>query len=363
MQDAPTALPHPVPKPGIAEMPAFGPGAATPMPADAILLNTNENRYGPSPLVLRALREYPDAAALHLYPPAHAEPLNRAIANLHGLAPEDVISGAGSELLIPLAISVFAAPGTEVIHFVDGFIKFRSYAMGAGAVPVPVSRSGDPVQAVLGAVTAATRVVLIDNPGNPTGAMLSPDAIRRIQAGLPPQVLMMLDEAYVEFSDFGDTGLDLARDTANVMVFRTFSKAYGLAGLRLGWLTAQPQLIWPLLRILPSFPISRPTMIGALAALADQGHLARVVGAIRRTRDLAAERFRGAGWRVADSHTNFLLLRPGTGPATDPALAHARLREAGILVRLLPEIDGAPALRMTIGTDADMEQVFAALAV
>jgi len=346
----------PRPRPCIANIPEFPLAAMTDLPEGAILLNTNESRFGPSPKVHAALR---DTADLHLYPAAEAYPLNDALAQRFGFARDQVVSVGGGELLLPLTMQAFAEPGSEVIYYADGFQKFFNYTLMCDATPVRVNReSNDPVAAILDAVTPRTRIVLIDNPGNPTGKLLPPEAIAAIHAGLRDDVLFLLDEAYIEFSDYGDGGLDLARDSRNTLTFRTFSKAYGLAGLRIGWAAGDAALVSAVKRTIPSFPIPRPSLAGALAALEDHAHLDWVVSEVRAIRAEATDRLSRAGWDVAPSAANFLLIRPGTHPPEATQQAVADLRAANILVRLLPKY---PAIRLTLGTRADMDQIYAVL--
>ncbi len=348
----------PAPRAGIADIPRFTP--PPPAPAEAILLNTNENRFGASPAVAEAMARDLAEGRMNYYPPIEAEPLNRALAAVHGLDPDCVVSVGGCELLLPLALTAYAGPGDEVVWFGDGFRKFHGYILTAGATPVAVPREADAVGTLLAAVTARTRVVLIDNPGNPTGRMLPAAEIARLRAGLPPEILLMLDEAYVEFADTPRLGLDHVPGAGNVLVFRTLSKAYGLAGLRIGWAAGAAPLIETVKRVIPTFPLARPALAGALAALADREHLARVVAGCRAGREAATVRLRAAGWQVPDSQGNFILLCAGA-PGTDPGAAAARLTARGVLVRLIPDFAGAAALRVTIGTPEDMDAFFVAL--
>lgn len=284
--------------------------------------------------------------------------MTNALAAKHGFRPGNVVAVGGGELLLPLILTAFAGPGDEVVYARDGFQKFRSYILTSGATPVPFERDGDVVENIAKLITPATKAVLLDNPGNPTGVLLSPATIRAIQARLPGRVLFILDEAYNEFSGFGDDGLDLARETANTLVLRTFSKAFGLAGLRIGWAVGQDDLMWPVRRIIPSFPIPRPSLAAALAALEDEAYLKQTIEAICDIRDRASERLRAAGFWVGPGTGNFLLLRQGDWRGAPLPELTAMLKAHNIFVRLLPDFDGAPAIRLTIGTESDMAQVF-----
>ncbi len=353
----------PKPRAAIAAIPAHPHSALPAPPPGALLLNTNENRFGPSPAVYAALRQDPAAMGLNDYPPAEAAPLNAALARQFGFEAHHIVSVAGGELLLPLAMLAFTEPGCEVVTFDDGFQKFLNYTLTCGATPVAVPREADPTGAIQAALTPKTRIVLIDNPGNPTGWLLSPETIAEIHASLPSDVLLILDEAYVEFSSFGQFGLDLARDHRNVLTTRTFSKAYGLAGLRIGWAAGHRNVIEAVRRVIPTFPIPRPSLIGALAALGDVDHLASVTAEVGRIRDAAQTRLAAAGWDVAPSAANFLLIRAGRHAPEAVAEAVETLRAANILVRLLPRFRNAPAIRMTLGTAEDMARVYAALKI
>ncbi|MGL3608078.1 pyridoxal phosphate-dependent aminotransferase [Rhizobium sp. G187] len=324
-----------------------------------IRLDANENRFGASPCVKAAIVADILAHDLGTYPPIEATPLNARLADLHGLDSEWVASGAGGETLLPLALSPFVRAGEEVAYFGDGFMKFRSYIQMAGARPVPVSRDGDAVSNMLGAITDKTRVVMFDNPGNPTGQLLLLQEIHRLHRALPKNIMLLMDEAYIEFACPSEIGIALVKEATNVMVLRTLSKAYGLAGLRVGWAAGHPALIGPLKRVLPTFPITRPSLVGAIAALADHHHLAMVVGKVRAIRDATAIALRASGWDIPTSHGNFLLL---TSDATERVLgAHAALARRGIHVRYMSEFKGKPAFRLTIGTEDEMSEVIAAL--
>ena len=211
---------------------------------------------------------------------------------------------------------------------------------------------------VEGALTPRTKALILDNPCNPTGAVLDAAQLAALHAALPEDVILVLDEAYVEFSDVGDTGLEMAAGAGNIATFRTFSKAYGLAGLRIGWCTGPEVIISALRRLRASFPVTVPSIDAAVAALEDRAHTDRAISAIRATRARVTGRLREAGWQVPDSHGNFVLLRGGP---MDAATANARLLGAGILARPLTIQGGEAVLRMTIGTDAEMDLVLLAL--
>lgn len=353
------SVPKAAPRAGIAGIPRLPAAAFAPKPQGALELDANETRFGASPRVRQAMLAELESGMETHYPAIEAVPLTTALAELHGLEPGMVVAAGGGELLLPLALVAFAGTGDEVVYFGDGFMKFRGYILTSGAVPVPVSREGDAVGNLLAAITPRTRVVLFDNPGNPTGRMLPAGEVARLRMALPEQVLLMLDEAYMEFTDAGRLGLDLLPGEGNVMVFRTLSKAYGLAGLRVGWAAGAEALIEHVKRVVPTFPIPRLTLAGALAALSDQEHLQATLALMRASRAEATRRLRAAGWDVPESQGNFVLVKGGAG--RDVMAAHRALAGAAILVRTMPDFCGAPAMRITIGTEAEMARVLAIL--
>ncbi|NRB04994.1 MAG: histidinol-phosphate aminotransferase family protein [Rhodobacteraceae bacterium] len=344
-------------------VPAYS-GTELPDPAPGeIKLNSNENLFGPSPKVDAAIRAEVARGHLHYYPAIEARDLNEALIAHFGLAANSVLTMGGGELVLPSILQSYVDPGAQTLSFDDGFPKYRNYSLMAGAEQITVPREGDAVAQILAAVTPQTQAVLIDNPGNPSGRLLPIEQLRALREALRPDILLVLDEAYVEFSDFGDAGLALAQDRKDVLVVRTFSKAYALAGLRIGWMTGHPGLIAPLRRVVPSFPISRPSMAAALAALDDQAHLKRNVAEMRRLRNITTSRLNAAGWQVGPCEGNFVLIQPGQHSVADLNAAFDTLTNGGVLVRPLPDVRGQPALRMTIGRAEDMARVWGLLGI
>ncbi len=329
--------------------------------ANEIKLNSNENLFGPSPKVYAAIQAELARENLQYYPAVEARTLNSALMAHHRLGPNSVLSMGGGELMLPTILQSYVESKSETLSYEDGFPKYLNYSLMAGAKLTKVSREGDAIEQMLAAVTPETTAVLVDNPGNPSGRLLPIESIRNLRDKLRPDILLVLDEAYVEFCDLGNAGLLLAQERNNVLVVRTFSKAYGLAGMRIGWVTGHPDLIAPLRRVLPSFPIPRLSLVAALAALEDQAFLQQSVAEIRRLRDLTADRLRGAGWEVGPCEGNFILVRPGKNGSDALNTAFSNLTEGGVLVRPLPDVRGEPALRMTVGRESDMARVHALL--
>jgi len=348
----------PVPRAGILDVPLY-PGTLLPEPIPGtIKLNSNENLFGPSPNVYEAIRAELRRGELQYYPAVEARTLNVALAAHYGLESDNVLTMGGGELLLPTILQTFVHPDCEILCYNDGFPKYLNYSLMATASLITVSREGDAVSQILGALTPRTTAVLIDNPGNPSGRLLPIEDVRAIWQNLRSDILLILDEAYVEYCDFGDAGLRLATETENTLVVRTFSKAYALAGMRVGWVNGHSNLIRPLRRILPSFPLSRLSLVSALAALADQDHLKRSVAELRCLRDDAASRFQRAGWNVGPCEGNFIVIRRGIHTSDDLGRVFSSLKDGGVLVRPLSEFRGESALRMTIGRAADMARVW-----
>lgn len=355
----------PVLKPWIEAIHPYVPGASSGADgAPLVKLSANENPHGCSPLVLTALSGAREPA---LYPDPDCTALRRALGAKHGVDPVRIVCGSGSGELIQCAVQAYAGPGDEVLFSRYSFSLYPLLAHKVGAVPVFAADEdyAASVDALLAAVTARTRVVLLDNPNNPVGSWLAAGEVARLHAGLPPQVLLVLDQAYAEFLGPGedDGGLALSAMHDNVLVTRTFSKAYGIAGERVGWVTGAPPLIGATNRLRGAFNVTAGGQAAAVAALNDPDFVVRSVDDVRHVRE-AFGRAIGAlgnhGLRALPSHANFVLvLFEG---ALTAAAALAALEQGGIAVRHLPGQGLAHALRITVGTAAQMEAVGAILA-
>ncbi len=354
----------PTPKPWIQAIHAYVPGKSSGADGQPLVkLSANENPLGCSPVALAAREQ---AAAPSLYPDGDSNALRAAIGALHGINPARIIMGSGSGELLYLAASAYAGPGDEVLFSQYSFSLYDIVARRSGADPVeaPARDYGNDVDALLAAVTPRTRVVLLANPNNPTGTYLTRAEVARLHAGLPGDVLLVLDQAYAEFvaPQDDDGSLDLAAHHANVLVTRTFSKAYGLAGERVGWGTGAENVIGVLNRIRGAFNISNSGQATALAALGDQGFVehSRLHNAAVRARFTAAVAGMGNhGLRPVPSEANFMLvLFEGVLSAK---VALDGLAARGYIVRHLPGQGLAHALRITIGTTDQMDAIAAIL--
>jgi histidinol-phosphate aminotransferase len=341
---------HPAirPQPGVLDIAPYQGGEATlPGHSAPLKLSSNENPFGPGPAARAAFAATVDR--LHVYPDSSHRRLRAAIGRAHGLDPDRIVCGAGSDEIIALLAQAYAGPGDEVIHTEHGFGMYRIAALAAGARPVEVreaERRTD-VDAILAAAGPRTRLVFVANPNNPTGTMLPEAEIARLADGLPPQALLVLDGAYAEYvAGFdGHAGLAAARD--NVVTTRTFSKIYGLGGLRIGWGFGPAHVIDALGRMRGPFNLSTPALEAAEAAVGDADYVAFCRAENARNRDWLAARLAAAGAPSDPSRANFVLAR-----FADRAEAEAcdrALRAAGIIVRKAAGYNLPAALRITVG--------------
>ncbi len=355
---------QPAMKPWIEAIHAYVPGRSKAMDGrELVKLSANENPLGTSP---KALAARADAAEPSRYPDPESTGLRAALGALHGIDPARIVCGTGSDELLNLAAQAFAGPGDEVAYVRYGFAVYDIAARRCGATVVvaPDTDYGTDVDALLGCVTTRTRVIYLANPNNPTGSYLPQAELTRLHAGLPADVLLVIDQAYGEYVDpaNGDGGLALAAAHANVLVTRTFSKIYGLAGERIGWGTGAPGLIDALNRIRGPFNVTSSGQAAAVAALADQDFVraSREHNRVERTRFVEAIGALGNhGLRPLPSEANFVLVLFDGALTAEHALAG--LAERGYAVRHLPGQGLPRGLRITIGTRDQMDEVAAAL--
>src|SRR5690606_10935011 len=242
-------------------------------------LSSNETPLGASPKAIEAFRQAADH--LEIYPDGQALELREAIASVHGLNPANILCGNGSDELLGLLCHVYLGAGDEGIITEHGFLVYKIQIMGAGATPVVVKEKDCrvDVDAILAAVTEKTRIVFIANPGNPTGTYVPVSEIRRLHAGLPKNVILVLDAAYAEYvpaSDY-EAGIELVSGNSNVVMTRTFSKIYGLAALRIGWMYAPIDVIDAVDRVRGPFNLNAPAIAAGAAAIRDQNFVAKAV--------------------------------------------------------------------------------------
>jgi histidinol-phosphate aminotransferase len=360
----PTTAPHgaPQPKPWIDAIHAYVPGKSKGKDGKPLIkLSANENPLGTSRAALEARAQAPA-----LYPDPDSTALRAAIAAKHGLDAARVVMGTGSDELLNLAAQGYAGLGDEVIYVRYGFSVYDIAARRCGATPVvaPDADYGTDVDALLALVTERTRVVFVANPNNPTGSYLPGGEIARLHAGLPSDVLLVLDQAYGEYvaAEDDDGSLALAAAHDNVLVTRTFSKIFGLAGERIGWATGAPGIVATLNRIRGPFNVSATGQAMALAALGDTAFVeaSRVHNRDERARFVdKLEALGNHGLRPLPSQANFVLvLFEG---ALTAETAFDGLADRGYIVRWLPGQGLPQALRITIGKPEDMDVIAGAL--
>ena len=365
MADATNSSTGPQPKPWIEAIHAYVPGRSAGADGRKLIkLSANENPLGTSPEALAARAE---AAAPSLYPDPGCAPLRAALGKLHGIDPARIVMGAGSDELLNLAAQGYAGPGDEVVYVRYGFSVYDIAARRCGATPViaPDADYGSDVDAMLTLVNERTRVVFIANPNNPTGSYLPRGEVTRLHAALPSDVLLVIDQAYGEYvaPQDEDGAMALAAVHDNVLVTRTFSKIYGLAGERIGWATGAPHLIATLNRIRLPFNVSNNGQALALAALDYQQfvEMSRLHNQTERAR--FAERVAALGnhgLRPLPSEANFVLILFEGALCAEQA--YEGLMQAGYIVRWLPGQGLPQALRVTIGTREQMDAIADALA-
>jgi histidinol-phosphate aminotransferase len=313
---------------------------------------------GPSPKAVAAFRAA--ASDLHRYPDGGAEQLRAGLARRFGLEAERIVCGNGSDELIALLSRAYAGPGDEVLFSRHGFLMYRLSALAAGALPkaAPESDLRSDVEALLALVTPATRILYLGNPNNPTGSYLTAREVETLRQRLPAEVLLVLDAAYAEYVEAPDyePGIGLVRAGDNTVMLRTFSKIYGLAGLRLGWAYCPPGIADALNRVRGPFNTSLPGQAAALAALEDEAHETHSRTHNRIWRGWLVEALTDAGYRVYPSVGNFLLVE-----FTDADAADAFLKSRGLILRKMGAYGLPQCLRITIGTEAETRATAAAL--
>lgn len=356
---------RPVPKPGILDIAPYTPGKSGSEQGGRVFkLSANENALGPSPKAIEAYK----AAAAHLedYPEGSSRVLREAIGHKFGLDPDRIICGAGSDELLNLLAYGYLGPGDEAIHTAHGFLVYPIATMGNGATNIiaPERNLMADVDGILGLVTPRTKLVWLANPNNPTGTYLPFDEVRRLHAGLPPHVLLVLDAAYSDFVSRNDyeSGIELVATTENTVMTRTFSKIFGLAALRIGWMYGPAHIIDAVNRIRGPFNVSTPAMLAAVAALQDSEHYEASRSHNEHWRAWLTEQIERLGLTVTPSVTNFVLIHfPKTkGRTADDA--DAFLTSRGLILRALKNYHLPDALRLTIGTEEANRLVVEALA-
>ena len=349
--------------PGISRLAPYSQGqSGIPGVENPIKLSSNESSHGPSPAALAAYRDA--VGQINRYPDGSQSELRRAIGEVHGLDPDRIVCGNGSDELILLMIRAYLQPGAEILISENSFemVRIHSVAQGGGPLVAPERDDRIDVQAMLALATNSSRLCVVANPNNPTGTYITGEELRRLRHGLPGGCLLVVDGAYAEYVDRHDydCGQSLVDAGDNVVMTRTFSKIHGLASLRIGWAYCPPNVIDAVQRIRTPFNTNGPALAAAAAAVRDTGHVERArrhnTAWLHRIADATA----AMGLTMAPSVANFYLIRFPVQSGKSGTGAASFLMQRGIIPR--PAAANDELLRVTVGLDHENEAVLAALA-
>lgn len=348
---------RPMPQPGIDRIAPYVPGRSdAPAGVTLVKLSANESPLGTSPKAVEAFRT--QAERMHIYPEGSSRALRQALGEVNGIDPARIVCGFGSDDLLHLLAQVYLGEGDEAVMSQYGFNVYPIITRGASAEIVMALETDyrADVDALLAAVTAKTRIVFLANPNNPTGTYLDADELRRLHAGLRPDILLVVDSAYAEYVTAPDysVGIDLVDQAENVVMVRTFSKM-GIAGERVGWMYGPAHVVDAVNRIRGPFNVSLSGQAAAAAAARDVEFTARLREHNARWRDWLAAALRGNAIRVLPSQGNFVLAL--FADAETAKAAFAALRDKGLLVREMHSYGIANGLRISIGLEPHMRAV------
>lgn len=347
------------PQPGIMDIALYVGGQSSLAGHENVLkLSSNENPHGSSPQAQAAFAR--TATTLHRYPPTDHAGLRAAIAQVHGLDTDRIICGVGSDEILQFLCAAYAGPGDEVLYTEHGFSLYKILIKAVGATPraVPERDRVVDVDAIIAAAGPTTKIVFVTNPGNPTATMIGSGDLARLADALP-DVLVVLDGAYVEFTEGYDGGVSVIDSRANVFMTRTFSKLYGLGGLRVGWGYGPREIIDVLNRIRAPFNLSPTQLETAEAAMRDRDFADYCAAENKRLRAWLAESLAEMGIPSDISCTNFILAR--FADAAEANACNAALNDQGIIVRQVASYGLPQCLRITVGTESDCRRVVQAI--
>ncbi len=326
---------------------------------DSIKLASNENPLGPSPRALDAIRAH--LHRLHRYPDGSGFYLRQRLSRRLGVPEASIVLGNGSNEIIDLAIRTFVQAGEEVVMAEPTFLVYGLMVQAAGGmgIRVPLKDFVHDLEGMAAAVTSRTRLVFLNNPNNPTGTVISRTDFERFRGRLPKDVIIVLDEAYMEFADpaLTFTGLEYQEGDPPVVVLRTFSKAYGLAGLRIGYGVMPPPVAEFLHRVRQPFNVNVLAQVGALAALDDEPFLRRTLEAVREGLEFFFREFALMGVPAFPTQTNFLLVDVGT----DARKVYEALLWRGVIVRAMNSYGLNTHIRVTVGRPEENQRLIKAL--
>ena len=329
-----------------------------------IKLSSNESALGASPRVYASIMDFKHT--MHRYPDGNCRELRQAISDIHGVDPSKVVCGSGSDELISLLCQAYAGPGDEVLYSQHGFLMYPISAQAAGARPVTAGEKNltADVDSLLAAATEKTRILFLANPNNPTGTYISKSELVRLRAGLPDQVLLVIDAAYSEYverEDY-DSGINLVECHENVVMTRTFSKIYGLGGMRLGWAYCPESVADVLNRVRGPFNVNSIAQVAGIAALKDVMFTNQVREQNTSLLEWTGSRLREFGLSVTDSVGNFVLCGFESASGKDAESADLFLKQNGVIVRRMAGYGLPGYLRISIGTETEMTKLINILA-
>lgn len=318
-------------------------------------LASNENPWGPSPKALQAMQEA--LQDVSRYPDSGAYPLKNRLAESFQVSPEHIMFGSGSDQIVQIIATAFFRPGDEVLMGRPSFPRYETVTrlMGASPVELPLVEGYYPLEEMKERITDQTRAIFICNPNNPSGTVRTEKELRAFVEGIPKHILLIFDEAYFEFTQERFSGLAFLKGDRPVIVLRTFSKAYGLAGVRLGYALSEPILIAAMNRVREPFNVNSIAQAGAMAAWQDQAYLEEVVQKTIVGRTFLTQELEKLGVQVLPSETNFIFAR---FPVEASELNH-KLLERGIIAR--PGFGDPQAIRISVGTEEENEKLIEAL--
>jgi histidinol-phosphate aminotransferase len=355
---------RPQPRPGVLDIDAYVPGKSqAPGVARVFKLSSNETPLGPSEKTVAAYLEA--GKRLEEYPDGAASALREAIGDVFGLDPDRIVCGAGSDDLLNLLARAYLGDGDEAIHTTHGFLVYPIATLGTGAKPVVAAEKNltADVDAILAAVTPRTRIVFLANPNNPTGTYMPFDEVRRLHRSLPGNVLLVLDAAYAEYVRRNDyeAGIELVATNDNVVMCRTFSKIYGLAALRLGWMYGPAHVVDAVNRVRGPFNVNAPAIVAGVAAIKDAAHVERAREHNAKWLPWLTEEIGKLGLEVTPSVANFVLINFPSAKGKTAKDADAFLTKRGLILRQVSAYKLPNALRMTVGSEEANRLVVSAL--
>jgi histidinol-phosphate aminotransferase len=323
-------------------MAAYIPGEQPKLGTSIIKLNSNENPYLPSPAVLEVLKDF-DGEWLRRYPNAYGEEFRQAASKVLGVPDNWIIVGNGSDELLNVVMRACVEKGRKVVYPSPTYVLYSTLTQmqSAELIEIPYSENYRlPLEEI---IAANGNITFIASPNSPSGHVVPKDDLRKLAGNLSG--ILVIDEAYVDFAQ--ENALDLVAEFENVMIIRTLSKGYSLAGIRLGFGIANPQLLSGLYKVKDSYNIDAIACKIGAAAISDQAYKNACVAKIKASRNELAEDLQNLGFRVWDSHTNFLLVQP---PQNNAEYLYLKLKEQGILIRYFPQPQVDDKLRITVGT-------------